>query len=110
VRFSGRHLYVNADIPQDGELRVEVLDREGRVIPPFTMAAATPVRGNGTRAHVMWSTAADLSAVSGQTVRLRFHVTRGSLYAFWVSPSANGASHGYVAGGGPEFSGPSDDH
>jgi hypothetical protein len=41
-------------------------------------------------------------------VRFRFHLRQGSLYAFWVSPERNGASHGYVAGGGPGFSGPTD--
>ena len=37
-----------------------------------------------------------------------FHLTSGKLYAFWVSPQANGASHGYVAAGGPGFKGPTD--
>jgi len=49
-----------------------------------------------------------LAAVSGKPVRFRFHLTRGSLYAFWVSPDQSGASHGYVAGGGPGFTGPTD--
>jgi len=26
----------------------------------------------------------------------------------WVSPDRSGASHGYVAAGGPEFTGPTD--
>ena len=34
VTFSGRYLFVNLDAP-DGELRVEVLDREGRVVPGY---------------------------------------------------------------------------
>src|SRR5262249_48104396 len=34
VTFSGEHLFVNANV-QGAELRVEVLDREGRVIPPY---------------------------------------------------------------------------
>jgi hypothetical protein len=36
-------------------------------------------------------------------VRFRFHLTNGSLYAFWVSPTPAGASNGYVLGGGPGF-------
>jgi hypothetical protein len=35
-------------------------------------------------------------------------VTNGSLYSFWVTPNAAGASFGYVAAGGPGFSGPVD--
>ena len=30
------------------------------------------------------------------------------MYSFWVSPTADGASNGYVAGGGPGFTGPTD--
>jgi len=41
-------------------------------------------------------------------VRLRFHLRSGRLYAFWVSPDASGASGGYVAAGGPGFTGPTD--
>jgi hypothetical protein len=52
--------------------------------------------------------AADLSAVSGKPVRFRFHLKNGRLYAFWVSPDASGASHGYVAAGGPGFTGATD--
>jgi hypothetical protein len=107
VRFSGRHLFVNLDAPA-GELRVEVLDRDGRAIGDFSAARCLPVGGNHTSARVSWNGAADLSALAGQTVRFRFRLTGGSLYAFWVSPSAGGESGGYVGAGGPGFSGIAD--
>jgi hypothetical protein len=108
IRFTGRHLFVNVDAPE-GELRVEVLDKEARPIPRFTKSDCIPVRADSTRAPVNWSSAADLSAVKGKVVRLRFHLTRGKLYAFWVSASPSGASRGFVAAGGPGFRGISDD-
>ena len=43
--------------------------------------------------------------MSGKNVRLRFTLTSGALYAFWVTPDADGASHGYVGAGGPGFHG-----
>jgi hypothetical protein len=101
VRFTGSHLFVNADLT--GELRVEILDADGRTIAPFTRAACEPVRGNGTRLRVTWRAAPSLAPLAGTTVRLRFHVTFGRLYAFWISPSARGESRGYVAAGGPGF-------
>jgi hypothetical protein len=107
VTFSGRYLFVNIDAP-DGELRVEVLDRDGRVVPAYAAARAIPVRGDSTRARVTWSGAGDLAAIAGEPVRFRFQLTRGRLYAFWVSPSPDGASHGYVAAGGPGFTGLAD--
>ena len=107
VRFSGRHLFVNLDAPE-GELRAEVLDREGQVVPGFDAGRCAAVRGNSTCVRVVWQGAGDLAAVAGRTVRFRFHVSRGSLYAFWVSGSADGASNGYVAAGGPGLTGIAD--
>jgi hypothetical protein len=51
---------------------------------------------------------ADLAKLAGQAVRYRFHLRNGELYAFWVSPEASGASHGYVAAGGPGLTGMTD--
>jgi hypothetical protein len=102
VTFNGKHPFVNIDAPQ-GELRVEILDEKGDPISPFTRDNCVLVRGDHTLAPVQWSGVSDLSAVVGKKVRLRFHLTHGSLYAFWVSPDASGASHGYVAAGGPGF-------
>ena len=67
-----------------------------------------PLHGDGTRQAVRWRRARDLSALAGRTVRFRFHLRNGELYAFWVSPDKSGASHGYVAAGGPDFTGPTD--
>ena len=86
-----------------GSLRVEVLDREGRVIPPFSSANAIPVTGDATRIPVAWQSGASLKSLAGEVVRFRFTVTRGRLYSFWVSGSPTGASGGYVAAGGPGF-------
>jgi len=107
VRFAGRHLFVNAAAAQ-GELRVEVLDESGAPVAPFTRAACRPITADSTRMPVTWQGASDLAALAGKPVRFRFHLRQGALYAFWVSPEANGASHGYVAGGGPGFTGPTD--
>jgi hypothetical protein len=107
VRFGGKHLFVNVDAPA-GELRVEVLDDRGEVLAPFGAANCVPVRADKTAHGVSWKGAADLGEVAGKTVKFRFRLTNGKLYAFWVSPEASGASHGYIAAGGPGFSGLTD--
>ncbi|MBN1344202.1 MAG: hypothetical protein JXQ73_16065 [Phycisphaerae bacterium] len=107
LRFQGRHLFVNAKTDA-GELRVEALDEDGNVLEPFTRQNCEPVRADGTLLPVRWRGVKDLSAAAGKPVRLRFHLSVGSLYAFWVSPDESGASHGYVAAGGPGFTGPID--
>ena len=107
VTFRGKHLFVNADAAA-GELRAEVLDERGEVIAPFGAANCVPVRADKTRQGVTWKDAPDLGRVAGKTVQFRFHLTKGKLYAFWVSPEETGASHGYVAAGGPGFTGITD--
>jgi hypothetical protein len=107
VRFKGRYLFVNADVDH-GELRAEVLDADGQVIAPFSRDNCTPLSKDATIARVRWTGTQDLSDLAGQVARLRFYVKRGSLFAFWVSPDQSGASHGYVAAGGPSFDGPVD--
>jgi len=107
LRFRGKHLFVNVNAPQ-GQLLVEVLDEQGRAIVPLDRKHCRPVRGNCTRQAVTWEGADDLATIAGKTLRLRFHLTHGSLYSFWVTPDPAGASFGYVAGGGPGFDRPMD--
>lgn len=99
VTFQGRHLFVNVSAPE-GELRVEVLSEPGKVL-----AESKPLTADTTKHRIEWTDHADLGRFIGKTVRLRFHLTRGQLYAFWVTPDALGASNGYVGAGGPAFSG-----
>jgi len=103
VRFSGKHLFVNVDNP-NGELRVEILNQAGQVVAPFTVDNCVPVSADMTLQRVRWEAVGELSSLTNQPVRLRFYLKNGGLYAFWVSPEASGASHGYVAAGGPGFS------
>ncbi len=93
VKFKGTHLFVNLN----GELRVEMLDSDGEVL-----AASETVSGDKTKLRVELPGLAELA---GKPAKFRFHVAKGSLYAFWVTPDENGASYGYVGAGGPAFGG-----
>ena len=106
IRFGGSHLFVNVGASR-GELRAEVLDEAGVPIEPFTLENCRPIRADSTLEAVRW-TAGSLASLGGRTARIRFTLCDGSLYAFWVSRDASGRSDGYVAGGGPGFTGPTD--
>jgi len=103
VSFKGAHLFVNLDTKKAGELRVEVLDQQGKVIAPFTAENCVAVSADSTIQRVTWRGSPDLTSLAGKPVRFRFHLKEGALFAFWVSPDKSGASHGYVAAGGPGF-------
>ncbi len=96
LKFKGKHLFVNVN----GEVRVELLDEAGNVIRSSKVAS-----GDQTKLKVEWADASDLSGQTGKNVKFRFHLTKGSLYAFWVTSDADGASHGFVGAGGPAFNG-----
>ena len=96
VKFKGDHLFVNLN----GELHVEMLDDKGVVL-----SASPVVSGDSTKQRIELP---DLSKFVGKPVRFRFHLTHGQLFAFWVTPDPNGASHGYVGAGGPQYSGTMD--
>ena len=108
LKFSGKYMFVNVDTDQ-GNLQVEAIDpATGNVIAPFSKANCQPVAIDKTLTQVSWSGASDLSALAGQNVQFKFYLTNGSLYSFWVTPSAAGASNGYVGGGGAHYTGNKD--
>jgi hypothetical protein len=107
VTFSGKRLFVNVDAP-GGRLRAAVLDENGDPIPPFTLENCQPLSTDSTLEAVTWKGDPDLSELAGNPVRFQFELTDGSLYAFWVSKDASGRSDGYLAGGGPGYTGPTD--
>ncbi len=108
VTFSGTRVFVNADVRQGGELRIEILDKEGRPVRPYTLENCKAVTTDSTLEPVVWNGADDVTALRNRPVCFRFSLRRGSLYSFWVSRDATGCSDGYVAGGGPGFTGPTD--
>lgn len=107
VRFTGERLFVNV-AAGSGELRVELLDERNRVIVPFTRKNSMRLRGDVTIAEMKWKSRKDLASLAGKPVKFRFHLKNARLYSFWITADPNGASHGYVAAGGPGFTGPTD--
>jgi len=106
VHFSGKYLFVNVNDPL-GSLQVEVLDSNGNVIPAFARQNSVAVSVDSTLQQMTWNGVTDLSSLTapGTSVQFRFYLTNGQLYSFWVSPSTNGASNGYVGAGGPGYTG-----
>jgi hypothetical protein len=107
ITFNGAHLFVNADARR-GELRAEILDAAGNVIAPFSKDNSIAISTDGTRQRMLWKDGATLAMLKNRPVRLKFSLSYGRLYAFWISSDTAGRSGGYPAAGGPEFSGPVD--
>jgi len=100
--FNGTHLFVNVNTA-GSELTVECLDEENKPVDPFTRHNCLGIRGNSTCSEVCWKGADGLAPLRGKRIKLRFQMDRGDLYSFWITDSSRGASHGYLAAGGPGF-------
>ncbi len=103
LSFDGKYFFVNADVKAKGaQLKVELLDADGNPIPGFTKRDCVVMRGaDRTKQLITWKGKQDLGELKGRTIRAKFYLTRGDLYAFWISPWASGESRGYTGGGGP---------
>ena len=103
ISFDGKYFFVNADVKAKGaQLKVELLDADGNPIPGFTKRDCVVMRGaDKTKQLITWKGKQDLGELKGSTIRAKFYLTRGDLYAFWISPWTSGESRGYTAGGGP---------
>jgi HEAT repeat protein len=81
LKFQGTRLEVNANTT-GGSLRVELLDAAGKPIKGFTQADCIPISNDNIRHKVQWRGSPDLSRLQGQTVRLKFSLEQGDLFAF----------------------------
>ena len=83
-------------------LKVELLDTDNHPIPGFTKDDCVVMRNaDQTKQMITWKGKSDLSELKDRIIRAKFYLTRGDLYAFWISPWASGESRGFTAGGGP---------
>jgi hypothetical protein len=80
--FSGSRLELNANASALGLCRVEILDQSGRAMPGYALDECDAVSGNHLAQTVSWKGKADLSAVRGHAVRLRFVMRSCKLFAF----------------------------
>ncbi|HVC93241.1 MAG TPA: hypothetical protein VND64_06095, partial [Pirellulales bacterium] len=68
-----------------GSIRVEVLTRDWQPIPGFTEPGAREIQGDALDHPVRWSNKADLGALAGQEIRLKFYMTRARVHAMTLS-------------------------
>jgi len=76
-KLKGEKLYVNVNAPKD-ELRIEVLDKEGK-----TLAVSSPLNGDLPRGEVQWEKG-NLADLNEKTVSLRFVLRNAKLYSYWL--------------------------
>ena len=82
LTFSGNKLAINFATSAQGSVRIEIQEVEGRPINGFTLAACDELRGDAIEQVVAWESDADLGAMAGKPVRLRFALNNADLFSF----------------------------
>ncbi len=78
VQFSKSELYVNVDAPR-GELRVQLLESDGRPIVGFSLADCLSLSADDTHARVRWNGGAQLP--TDRPVRVAIEMRNARLYS-----------------------------
>ncbi len=81
LTFAGKSLYLNYATSAAGSIRVELLDDTGVIIPGFEANNCFEIIGNQIARAVRWGDSADLSALAGTPIRLRFVMKDADLYS-----------------------------
>ncbi len=82
IIFEGDRLVVNFSTSAAGDIRVELEDADGRPIEGFALDDCDEVYGDEIERTVTWGERAELGALAGKPVRLRFLLRSADLFSF----------------------------
>ena len=81
----GKELRINVDSWR-GQVRAEVMNAsDGQSLPGYTREESIPAVIDSIDQPLRWQNNPDMAELVGQTVRIRFWILRGELYAFWFA-------------------------
>lgn len=80
--YQGNRLTLNFQTDADGVVCVALLDKAGKEIPGRRIEECDWLQGDSFDQVVSWQGQSDLSAYSGETVRLRFRFHSADVFAF----------------------------
>jgi len=82
--FAGSKLTINynAQLAEDGSVRVEILDDKQPPISGFTVNDSDPLSKDEIDATVTWKGRADIGSLAGKTIHLRFVLNDADLFSF----------------------------
>jgi hypothetical protein len=80
-KFSGTKLEINYSTSAAGMVRVEVQDAGGKVVPGLALDDCDPIFGDEVGRTVEWKKNADVGALAGKAIRLRFAMSDADLFS-----------------------------
>jgi len=91
LQSQGCCISVNADA-SEGELRAELLDEKGKVIPGYSLDNCYPLKTDATYWKLNWAGKWDLQEMMGRKISIRFQLTGTKLYAFRFRDKMSGTT------------------
>ena len=82
LTFTGSELHLNLATGAAGSVAVEIQDAAGQPIPGFALADCTAITGDDTDRVLTWKSGANVSALAGKAVRLRWVLKDADVFAF----------------------------
>ena len=82
ITFTGNQLWLNFATSAAGSVQVELRDKDGQPIPGYAISDCEELFGDTLDRKAVWKSMPDLSAIVGQTVRLRFVMHDADLFSF----------------------------
>lgn len=90
-RFAGNALEINYSTSGAGEIRVGLLDLQGKSMGGFSLDDCAPIRGDAIAERVSWKDSKELSSLSGRPLRLVFRMKEADLFSIRFPHSGEGA-------------------
>ncbi|OYW18040.1 MAG: hypothetical protein B7Z55_11400 [Planctomycetales bacterium 12-60-4] len=81
LKFQGSQLNLNFTTGDEGTVRVELQDADGKLIPGYTLVDCEPLSGDQLDQVVSWKSGSDVSQLAGRSVHLRIVLKNADLYA-----------------------------
>ena len=81
LKFEGKELSLNVATSSAGYVKVEVLDADGQVVPGFSADDCDLIFGDSLDRRVSWKGNADMSALVGKPIKLRFVMYEADVYS-----------------------------
>ena len=82
LTFTGNELHLNLATGVAGSVAVEIQDAGGQPIPGFALADCNAITGDDTDRALTWKGGANVSALAGKAVRLRWVMRDADVFAF----------------------------
>ena len=82
LTFTGNELHLNLATGAAGSVAVEIQDATGQPIPGFALADCNAITGDDTDRTLTWKSGANVSALAGKPIRLRWVLKDADVFAF----------------------------